>query len=85
MSLVETIFFHSHFFKPSLQLEGANILRKIWFLLEETIFSGVFRYWFVRMEEALRSLILVEADLELITKFVLLFRVFSFGEYNSWN
>ena len=53
--LVETIFFHSHFFwKPLLQLEGGQYFKIILFLLEETVFFNFFQIM-IRMEVAFRS------------------------------
>ena len=52
--LVETIFFHSYFLETIIAIRGRQYLKKILFLLEETVFFILFSI-LIRMEVAFRS------------------------------
>ena len=53
--LVETMFFHSHFFETIIAIRGRpQCFLKIWFLLEEIVFFNFFQI-LIRMEVAFRS------------------------------
>ena len=83
--LVERIFFYSYFFETIIAIRrGQYLLKKILFLLEETVFFNFFFQILSRIEVAFRSskitfsrnpsLWLMETDFRLITNFGLLFK-----------